>query len=76
MIVCVKEILDPEIPAKSFKIDPEAKQAIKPQDIKLVTSNYDESAAEAALKIKDSLESKITVISLTVASIACLRRPQ
>lgn len=24
MIACVKEILDPEIPAKSFKIDPEA----------------------------------------------------
>lgn len=64
MIVCVKEILDPEIPAKSFKVDPEAKRAIKPQDIQLVISDYDESAVEAALKIKDSIESKITVISL------------
>jgi len=64
MIVCVKEILDPEIPAKSFKIDPEAKRAIKPQDVQLVISDYDESAVEAALKIKDSLESKITVMSL------------
>ena len=64
MIVCVKEILDPEIPAKSFKVDSQAKRAIKPQDIQLVISDYDESAVEAALKIKDSLESKITVISL------------
>ncbi len=64
LIVCVKEILDPEIPAKAFKVDPEAKRAIKPQDIQMVISDYDESAVEAALKIKDSVESKITVISL------------
>jgi electron transfer flavoprotein beta subunit len=64
MIVCVKEILDPEIPAKSFKVDPEAKRAIKPADIQMVISDYDESAVEAALKIKDAVESKITVISL------------
>jgi len=64
MIVCVKEILDPEIPAKSFKVDPEAKKAIKPPDIQLVISDYDESAVEAALKIKDSVDSKITILSL------------
>ena len=68
MIVCVREILDPEIPAKAFKVDPEAKRAIKPPDIQLVISDYDESALEAALKIKDSLESKITVISLGAES--------
>jgi len=70
MIVCVKEILDPEIPAKSFKVDPEAKKAIKPPDIQLVISDYDESAMEAALKIKDSVESKITVMSLGGESAA------
>ena len=64
MIVCVKEILDPEIPAKSFKVDSETKRAIKPPDIQFVISDYDESAVEAALKIKDSVESKITIISL------------
>ena len=64
MIVCVKEILDPEIPAKSFKVDPEVKRAIKPPDIQLVISDYDESAVEAALKIKDAVESKVTVVSL------------
>jgi electron transfer flavoprotein beta subunit len=64
MIVCVREILDPEIPAKAFKVDPEAKRAIKPPDIQTVISDYDESAVEAALKVKDAMESKITVISL------------
>jgi electron transfer flavoprotein beta subunit len=64
MIVCVKEILDPEIPAKLFKVDAETQRAIKPSEIKLVISDYDESAMEAALKIKDVLASKITVISL------------
>lgn len=68
MVVCVKEILDPEIPAKAFKVDPETKRAIKPTDIQLVISDYDESALEAALKIKDSIESKITVISLGAES--------
>ncbi len=52
------------MPAKSFKIDPEAKRAIPPKDMQLVISDYDESAVEAALKIKDSVESKITVMSL------------
>ena len=68
MIVCVREILDPEIPAKAFKVDPEAKRAIKPPDVELVISDYDASALEAALKIKDSLESKIIVISLGAES--------
>lgn len=66
--VCVKQILDPEIPAKAFKIDPEAKRAIPPKGAELVISDYDESAVEAALKIKDSYETKITVISLGAES--------
>lgn len=64
MIVCVKEILDPEMPASSFKIDPEAKRAIPPEDMQLVISDYDESAVEAALKVKDSCGGKITILSL------------
>ena len=63
MIVCVKQILDPEIPAKAFKIDPEAKRAILPRE-QLVISDYDESAVEAALKVKDSCGGKITILSL------------
>jgi len=66
--VCVREILDPEIPSKAFKIDAEAKRAIKLPEVELVISDYDARALEAALRIKDSLESEITVMSLGAES--------
>jgi electron transfer flavoprotein beta subunit len=66
--VCVREILDPEMPFKAFNIDAEAKRAIKLPDVELVISDYDARALEAALQIKDSLESKVTVISLGAES--------
>ena len=64
IVVCIKQIIDPEIPAKAFKIDAEAKRAIPPSGTQLVISDYDESAVEAALKIKDCYGTKISVISL------------
>lgn len=68
IVVCIKQILDPEIPARAFRIDPVANRAIPPKGTELVISDYDESAVEAALKIKDSCEAKITVISLGAES--------
>jgi len=64
MIVCVKQIMDPEIPASVFKIDPEAKRAILPNNMKLVVSDYDKNAVEAALKLKEIHGGKITIVSL------------
>jgi electron transfer flavoprotein beta subunit len=64
LIVCVRQILDPETPAAAFKVDPEVKRAIPPNDRSMVISDYDANAMEAALRIKDSLKSRITVISL------------
>jgi len=64
IIVCIKQIIDPETPAVAFKIDPEAKRAIVPEGRKLVVSDYDEVALEAALRIKEAHGGEITVISL------------
>jgi len=64
IIVCMKQVLDPEIPLSLFNIDAEAKQAIQPKATPPVFSPFDENALEAALKIKDSQECDITVISL------------
>ena len=64
IIVCVKEIPDPEIPAKAFQIDADKKRAVLPGGRKMIISDYDESAAEAALRIKDSTDSNITILSL------------
>jgi len=64
IIVCMKQVLDPEIPLSLFHIDTEAKQAIPPKAMPPVLSPFDENALEAALKIKDAQEANVTVISL------------
>jgi electron transfer flavoprotein beta subunit len=64
IIVCAKQILDPEAPPASFKIDAAANSVIPPAGIAPVISPFDEQAVEAALKIKDAHGGKVTVISL------------
>jgi electron transfer flavoprotein beta subunit len=63
IIVCAKVVMDPEAPASSFKIDPEAKRALPGQGVPPVVNPYDENCLEAALRIKEQQEVKITVIS-------------
>jgi electron transfer flavoprotein beta subunit len=69
-IVCVKQVLDPEIPPAKFKIDPAAKQVIPPAGVPPVISVYDERAVEAACRLKDKHKGKITVISMGTAKAA------
>src|SRR5512139_2284028 len=69
-IVCVKQVLDPEIPPAKFKIDPAAKQVIPPPGVPPVISVYDERAVEAACRLKDKHKGKITVISMGSAKAA------
>ncbi|MFH2012894.1 MAG: electron transfer flavoprotein subunit beta/FixA family protein [Pseudomonadota bacterium] len=64
IVVCVKQVLDPEIPPAKFKIDPEAKRVVPPPGVPPVISVYDERALEAACRLKDKHKGKITVISI------------
>ncbi len=64
IIVCVKQVPDPEIPPAKFKIDPDAKKVIPPPGVPPVISVYDERAVEAACRLKDKHKGKITVISI------------
>ncbi len=64
MIVCVKQVLDPEAPPASFRIDPAGKGMVLPAGIPPVISTFDEHALEAALRIKDSVGGRITALSL------------
>lgn len=64
MIVCCKQVIDPEAPPASFKLDTSANKVIPPQGVPPVISPFDEQAVEAALRIKDAQGGKITVISL------------
>lgn len=64
MIVCCKQVLDPEAPPASFKIDPAANKVLPPQGVPPVVSPFDEQAVEAALRLKDKLGGKITILSM------------
>lgn len=64
IIVCMKQVLDPEAPVSAFKVDTEAKRAIPPKGTPPVLNPNDENALEAALRIKDSQGAEITVISM------------
>jgi len=63
-IVCTKQIIDPEAPPSSFKIDTVANKVVPPADILPVLDPYSEYAVEAALKLKDIHGGQVTVISL------------
>lgn len=70
IIVCVKQIPDPETPATAFRVDEAAMKAIPAQGIAPVISPYDVQAVEAALRIRDAKggEGKITIVSIGPAS--------
>lgn len=64
MIVCIKQVLDPEAPPASFKIDAAANKVVQPPNVSLVLDPYSEFAVEAALQIKDAHGGKVTAIAL------------
>jgi electron transfer flavoprotein beta subunit len=66
MIVCVKQVIDPEAPPASFKIDSASNKVVPPPGVSPVISPFDEQAVEAALRIRDAQGGKITVISMGI----------
>ncbi len=62
MIVCCKQVPDPEAPPAVFKVA--GNKMTLPADVKPVISPYDENALEAALRIKEKTGGKITALSL------------
>ena len=64
MIVCIKQVIDPEAPPASFKIDSASNKVVPPPGVSPVIDPYAEYAVEAALKIKDAKGGKVTAISL------------
>jgi electron transfer flavoprotein beta subunit len=63
-VVCVKEIIDPELPLDNFEIDPIRNMVVSSAGIPQVLNPFDEQAVEAALRIKDIWGGKITILSL------------
>ncbi len=65
LIVCVKQVIDPEAPPASFKIDTAANKAVLP-GVAPVIDPYGEYAVEASLKLKDAKGGKVTALSLGI----------
>ena len=64
IIVTAKQVIDPEIPKSAFKIDPTTKRVVVPSSFPAIVNGFDEHAVEAALRIKDMQEAKVTVLSV------------
>jgi electron transfer flavoprotein beta subunit len=62
IIVCVKQVIDPEAPPQSFQINPSTSTA-EMRGASPVIDPYGEYAVEAALKIKDAGDAGITIIA-------------
>ncbi|MCS7172338.1 MAG: electron transfer flavoprotein subunit beta/FixA family protein [Armatimonadetes bacterium] len=64
VVVCVKQVLDPELPAEEFTVDPVAKRPAV-ENARLVMSTFDEIALEAALQLREAIgEASVVALSL------------
>lgn len=65
IVVCVKQIPNPEIAQSLFRVDEAAKKVVPVPGLAMVISPFDEQAVEAALRVRDALgEARITALSL------------
>ncbi len=62
IIVCAKQIPDPEAPLSDVSVDAEDKEVIV--DAPDVINPFDENALEAALRLQEQVGGKVTVLSL------------
>ena len=64
IIVCVKQVVDPEAPPSAFTIDEAAKRVVAAPGVPPVVNGFDENAVEAALRIKDEVGGTVTTLSV------------
>jgi electron transfer flavoprotein beta subunit len=64
IIVTAKQVIDPEIPKSALKIDAVSKRVSVPASFPPVVNGFDEHAVEAALRIKDTQDAKVTVVAV------------
>ena len=76
IVVLAKQVIDPEIPMSAFQVDRDNRRVVTPGNIPPVVNGFDENAVEAALQIKDSQESTVTVLSMgTTFSMDVMKKP-
>ncbi len=75
LVVCLKQIVDPELPPGDFRVDAQKKEAVR-GSANLVISVFDENALETALQLRDAAgQGKITALCVGPESaVDALRR--
>lgn len=65
IVVCVKQVPNPEAAFSMMKVDEDAKKVVGAAGLQLVMSPFDEQAVEAALRIREALgAAKITALTV------------
>ena len=64
IVVCIKQVLDPEMPYSAFNIDTGKKRVIPSPGTPPVISPFDENSLEAALRIKDKHGANVIALSM------------
>ncbi len=64
IIVCIKQVQDPDIPPRDFKVDEERMDVIPPVNVSPVINGFCENAVEAAIHLKEKHGGKITVMTV------------
>ena len=67
IIVCLKQILDPEVPTRDFRVDSEKREAVR-GSANLVTNIFCENALETALQLKEKAGGQITALTFGAVS--------
>ena len=68
LVVCLKQIIDPEIPARDFRVDGEKREAVR-GSANLVTNVFCENALATALAFREKFGGKITALAFGPASV-------
>jgi electron transfer flavoprotein beta subunit len=63
IVVCIKQIIDPEAPTDSFRLDPDSKRQLRGA-LPLVVSTYDQNALEIALQLRGQVGGRITALTV------------
>lgn len=64
IVVCIKQVPDPEIPTADFKVDEAARRVVPPSGVAPVISTFDQHAIEAAIQLKEQHGGQVTAICL------------
>jgi len=66
IVVTVKQVPDPNLPPTHIEIDETGKRIVSPAGIPCVINGYDANALEEALRLREKLGGKVSVVGLGV----------